>query len=660
MRKEPIFQPNTAGVGGGINPHDVLQPGSGGGKGKKGAADKTGNQLDSLEKGLGIDGIGEIQKFLDQKKILDDALAKGLTSASAKLEGLTPEQAYARDIKALNDKMLEAIGASTAYGKALNAVAKETSLLAGAKKLGLIDDAAYAAGIARTEEAHKKVLQPMQTEMDKLAEENKLLGMGTKERLVAAEVSKLTAEARLSGDLKPNGTFSDAEIKGLEKQIDLHTQLEKWSANQNVGLQAWANSFSDLYTEMGKVEQKLAGDLTDALTKFITSPGQFNKGGGFGKMFKDLTAQMTKGMVENGLSGISQLIGLTGPDGTSPSGSAIGGMLSSVTGIDFASLMGHGKPTAANPLAGVIEGDAMRVKVVEGGGGSGGSGGSGTGSSPAGAGTAGATAGGGILGALGAHPGTGGGGGALSNVMSGVMGKQEPGSYGSAFQSGGLLGMLGKAISNDSSLSFGQGAVGQPMKSLASSIGNWISPSMSGMPGGIAAATDSTGAITNGAALLNAQILPDALGASADAASAAADVAGAAGSSGGFLSSIGTWIASLFAAEGGITDNSMMRKSMPAHLWSGSVPHYSEGTQNTSGGGMPAMLHPNEAVIPLSRGRKVPVEMNGGSQRDGGRSTQPVVNVNVNATDVNSFRNSEAQISAAMGLGAMRAAARNG
>jgi hypothetical protein len=37
------------------------------------------------------------------------------------------------------------------------------------------------------------------------------------------------------------------------------------------------------------------------------------------------------------------------------------------------------------------------------------------------------------------------------------------------------------------------------------------------------------------------------------------------------------------------------------------VPSYASGTANTSG--IPAVLHPNEAVIPLSNNRKVPVEM---------------------------------------------------
>ena len=47
-----------------------------------------------------------------------------------------------------------------------------------------------------------------------------------------------------------------------------------------------------------------------------------------------------------------------------------------------------------------------------------------------------------------------------------------------------------------------------------------------------------------------------------------------------------------------------------------SAPQFAEGTANTSrytsrvpGGGIPSILHPNEAVVPLSRGRSIPVDL---------------------------------------------------
>lgn len=62
---------------------------------------------------------------------------------------------------------------------------------------------------------------------------------------------------------------------------------------------------------------------------------------------------------------------------------------------------------------------------------------------------------------------------------------------------------------------------------------------------------------------------------------------------------------------------------------------------NTSG--IPAMLHENEAVIPLTRGRKVPVELEGGT---GGGSTVQHFNFSIQTPDADSFRKSQNQIAA--------------
>ncbi|MFM7009126.1 MAG: tape measure protein [Betaproteobacteria bacterium] len=68
--------------------------------------------------------------------------------------------------------------------------------------------------------------------------------------------------------------------------------------------------------------------------------------------------------------------------------------------------------------------------------------------------------------------------------------------------------------------------------------------------------------------------------------------------------------------EGGYSDvNSRQRQTVALSSFD-NAPHFAEGTTNTSkflskvaGGGIPSILHPNEAVIPLSRGRKVPVDL---------------------------------------------------
>jgi tape measure domain-containing protein len=104
--------------------------------------------------------------------------------------------------------------------------------------------------------------------------------------------------------------------------------------------------------------------------------------------------------------------------------------------------------------------------------------------------------------------------------------------------------------------------------------------------------------------------------------------------------------------EGGFPGSPVARTSVHPSAFT-NAPHYAEGTPNTSGG-HPAILHDNEAVIPLSRGRKVAVEMAGGSRGQ-------VINNNftVNTPDANSFRKSKQQIATDMHMQAGRAYRRN-
>lgn len=85
------------------------------------------------------------------------------------------------------------------------------------------------------------------------------------------------------------------------------------------------------------------------------------------------------------------------------------------------------------------------------------------------------------------------------------------------------------------------------------------------------------------------------------------------------------------------------------------VPHYREGTGNTSGDGIPAMLHPNEAVIPLSRGRKIPIE--GGL----GESNTSVTNnsFTIVANDPNEFRSAQSSMQRKQNRAAERSRLRN-
>ncbi|WP_323783232.1 phage tail length tape measure family protein [Thalassovita sp.] len=118
-----------------------------------------------------------------------------------------------------------------------------------------------------------------------------------------------------------------------------------------------------------------------------------------------------------------------------------------------------------------------------------------------------------------------------------------------------------------------------------------------GAGGNVAAAQMQAGIITGGN--IAAQTMATAIS-TGQATSAATG-----GTGGDWLSTAVQVGLSLFGFDEGVANT-----SNPA-AWQ-KIPAFAEGTANTSGG-MPAVLHPNEAVIPLSRGRKVPVEMSGGA-----------------------------------------------
>ena len=92
------------------------------------------------------------------------------------------------------------------------------------------------------------------------------------------------------------------------------------------------------------------------------------------------------------------------------------------------------------------------------------------------------------------------------------------------------------------------------------------------------------------------------------------------------------------------------------------VASYAQGTPNTSRDphAIPAMLHPNEAVIPLTGNRKVPVEM---TRDDAGGAAGKTINVSntfhIQTKDADSFRKSQKQIAADMTVAGQAAARAN-
>ncbi|WP_170428121.1 phage tail length tape measure family protein [Ruegeria arenilitoris] len=121
------------------------------------------------------------------------------------------------------------------------------------------------------------------------------------------------------------------------------------------------------------------------------------------------------------------------------------------------------------------------------------------------------------------------------------------------------------------------------------------------------------------------------------------------GGGGGIGGLIGAFVGSL--AEGGYSTAAPAQETAPISAFR-HAPHFSEGTTNTSG--IPSILHPNEAVIPLSKGRKIPVEMAGGAGGGGTTITVPQ-NFYIQTPDADSFRRSQKQVAADAGAASQRA-----
>lgn len=122
---------------------------------------------------------------------------------------------------------------------------------------------------------------------------------------------------------------------------------------------------------------------------------------------------------------------------------------------------------------------------------------------------------------------------------------------------------------------------------------------------------------------------------------------------GGFGGLMGMILPGLFS-EGGYSTSPVASAMVSAAAFH-HAPHFSEG--GITSGGIPAVLHPNEAVIPLSRGRKIPVEM---GETAGGTNINAPQYITINTPDADSFRRSQKQIAADMARAGQRAVSQNG
>jgi len=129
---------------------------------------------------------------------------------------------------------------------------------------------------------------------------------------------------------------------------------------------------------------------------------------------------------------------------------------------------------------------------------------------------------------------------------------------------------------------------------------------------------------------------------------------GGGGGAGGF--GLGDIFGAVFGAgsEGGYSESLPGRQAAPISAFA-HAPHFAQGTANTSG--IPSILHDNEAVIPLTKGRKVPVEM--GDTAQGGQVVNFAPTYNIQTPDADGFRRSQRQITSDAFASAQRAAAAN-
>ena len=126
---------------------------------------------------------------------------------------------------------------------------------------------------------------------------------------------------------------------------------------------------------------------------------------------------------------------------------------------------------------------------------------------------------------------------------------------------------------------------------------------------------------------------------------------------GGIGGLVGMVLPGLFS-EGGYSSTPVASAALPASLFT-HAPHFSQG--GLSDGGIPAVLHPNEAVVPLSRGRKIPVDLGEAGGGGGGRAVQSISIVQqISTPDAGSFRKSQKQIANEMGAATQRAMKSNG
>jgi tape measure domain-containing protein len=362
------------------------------------------------------------------------------------------------------------------------------------------------------------------------------------------------------------------------------------------GFQRWVDGLEPMARRLDDLKVQFADGLSDNLTKALTGDKTDWRG-----MFKSLQQGWVKGQVDNFLSGTFKTLGLAQPQ--TPEQVQMVAAQTFASGADLFS-------SAVTAFAAAVGGSAGGVPALRG---------SVYGSDDLAGASLPSTA------AIAAPP--------AASTPSGLVAANDNAS--------GFLGGLGKLVGWNDKRSLGDNIAGLGLGALGL-FGNLLFPGKKPdptyhMPAGIIGAM-SQNTVSGTYHPAQANILGSILNFGAQSALNAPG---------------GTPLSRLLSLfeEGGYATSPV--RQMLGGINMSAVPHYAEGTHNTSG--IPAVLHPNEAVIPLSRGRKIPVEMND-------NAAQPInvaSNITVIAPNPDAFRKASGSIKRDQNRSLKRAATRN-
>jgi uncharacterized protein (TIGR02594 family) len=436
---------------------------------------------------------------------------------------------------------------------------------------------------------------------------------------------------------------SDADKKIAASYASLKHELEN-----PPGFQRWVDGLEPMAKRLEDLKYQFAEGLSDNLTKALTGDKADWNG-----MFKSLQQGWVKGQVDTMLGGAFKMLGLAQPQ--SPQQQQMAAAQTFGTGADtFAGAV----MTFSQAVSGVTSAASTATSAA----------------SAVDAAASGGTSGmAGLRGALSGADNLAGAnlGGLTAPNITPNLGDLSalatmPSLPGAANDnSSGILGSLGQMVGWDDKKSTGNNIADMGLGALGL-FGNLLFPHKKApptyhMPNGIIGqmSQNQVSGVHHDAqanpiaGILNMVLRPQTAFSSGGMFGSGGFLGNLLGGGGGGAGSASSGILSLLSmfSEGGYATNPVQRVMGGINM--SRVPHYAEGTHNTSG--IPAILHPDEAVIPLSRGRKIPVEMN-----DNG--SQPInvsSHITVVAPNPDAFRKASGSIKREQNSSLKRAATRN-